>query len=363
MSDVLERVAVVSEMDEHLSAAAAKLERDRGWGSRRISRRSSHEADVWDTRASEQASLSRSHEPRADLSVLQARGPESVRPDGGVGDVHFLSALANEPSPPRPPQAHPMPAQTSVAPLGVSQGLPLLPPLDVLDPVPSHRLKPATAERLAALYSEHKFRDRFAILVEQLTEWGYFDCNGRTLSSKHAFAAFGRENPDLLYALPPQKLHILTKKFKPLPAREVIRRVRLAGARLIRLYVDFQSEPFSHVGAPSFLDLTRLVLFVATSNFPHIEAQAPGIVAAASDIIPSMLLAASQPPLPGRRREHSNEWHALQASLLTTAQRKSRFREDGKRLKQRCATHHTMCRLLCMAHRWPPSCCLLGSHC
>jgi hypothetical protein len=225
----------------------------------------------------------------------------------------------------------------AAVPASIARPLPLLPPLDVLDPVPSHRLDPPPTERLSALQAEPKFRDRFAILVEQLTAWGYFHSNGRVLSSKHAFAAFGRANPDLLYALEPREIHILAKKFKPLPAREVIRRVRTASTRLIHLYVDFQIEPFSHVGAPSFLDLTRLLLFVSSSDFPHIEALAPGIVSAASNLIPSVLAAASQAPLPGRRREHSNEWHELQASFLTAAQRKARFRDAGKRLKRQCA--------------------------
>ena len=346
-----------------LTAAVEQFESGTGWSAQDAGDWLEIAAESSENDVSEDCAAERAWERRVPSTSgavpAQRRRPggedaaAAAPPDNAAADALMLDSLSAQRAthlpdawPSAAPRSHapgaPPPARPAPRPA------PLLPALDVLDPVPAHRAPGAAASspHLAAALAAPNFRPRHAALVAQLAAWGYFRAGGRELPAKNAFAAFGRANPDLLYALPPRELSIFAKKFVALPPREVKRKVRNGAARLVRLYVDFELEPLSHSGAASFQDVTRLLLFVAEASFSHVERLAPGIVAAAADVVPAVIMAAAQPPVPGRRRQHSDDWHALREGQRTAAARKRNFRESGRlaragtRRDERCASSH-----------------------
>lgn len=85
-------------------------------------------------------------------------------------------------------------------------------------------------------------------------------------------------------------------------------------------------------------DVIRLILFVSISEFSEIEATAPGIVSAASDLLPEILIAATQQPRLGAARlDHSVQWHDLRQAVEAESGGRPRGAGSGK-AKARCAT-------------------------
>lgn len=321
-----------------------------------------------------------------------------------------------------------------------SRNLELLPGLALPEPWPEHRGQKYPAH-LDAMMATTKFRERFELFLEQLTDWGYFktlQSGKRTVPNKNAINNFARANPDLLHHLPVRNLHIFAKKFKVFRLRDLDRKVggptcfdrfmcmlaswsasaclvhvllrsrhcwhrtmrvccvassrpvhlhlsqmlfaprckmccnelhcmrtgcrvrcaaldalvpthdpfalyraacvqvRAASGRLMHLYDNFTLQP-SHNGDPVFQDVTRLILFIAQSDFPSIEAKAPGIVAAACELLVDVTVAAVLPPelkTEKARRAHSADWYQLRETVEAQredAARRLTERRDAKR--------------------------------
>lgn len=78
-------------------------------------------------------------------------------------------------------------------------------------------------------------------------------------------------------------------------------------------------------------DVTRLLMFVATAEFSEIEQTAPGIVAAASDLLLEVLIAGTQPPSELARDDHSAQWRDMRDSVAAnTARNPTRSRKKRK---------------------------------
>ena len=230
-----------------------------------------------------------------------------------------------------------LPITASHRPMEVSaHGAPLLPTLDQPDAVPAHRAAPDAMPgkemHMPTLLRSSHFNDKFAAFLAQLTAWGYVELtpSGRALTApKNALNDFARQNPDLLYALAPRELHIFAKKFKPFPRRELNRKHRAAAARLMHMYADFHMQP-DYNGNPLTQDAVRLLHFVSEADFRVIEDKAPGIVAAANDLIQSMALAAQKPPAAEHwRKSHSADWVALREHVL--GERQARATHSAQR--------------------------------
>jgi hypothetical protein len=268
--------------------------------------------DVWQQAAPESA-------PRQVSVVTHSDAPSDVR---ALKAMNALQATTAPKRRGRPAARTPGRSAASDVSLSVGDGVAqaesyecneLLPALEELPSLPAHRSSCEAPAHLDAINATSKFRERFDAFKEQLRAWGYFagPSSTRPVLPKNALASFARANPDLLYALPVRDLHIFSKKFKAFPCRDLIRKVRAASQRLFNRYTDFHYEPTFN-GHPTFQDVTRLLLFVSMSDFPMIEKIAPGIVAAASELLPSIIVAASVPPQPADSRlQHSREWHAM----------------------------------------------------
>lgn len=99
-------------------------------------------------------------------------------------------------------------------------------------------------------------------------------------------------------------------------------------------------------------DVARLLLFVATSEFAEIEETAPGIVAAASDLLVEILVASTQPPSELARADHSGQWRDARASLtLIAASNRASTTKSKKRNVERCSAAHPQhaCSACCSA--------------
>lgn len=101
-------------------------------------------------------------------------------------------------------------------------------------------------------------------------------------------------------------------------------------------------------------DVVRLLLFVNISEFSEIENRAPGIVAAASDLLPEILIAATQPPrLDAARLDHSVQWHDLCEAAQAESGRRRHSTGGSGRPNPRCdlrncATSARLCVYACM---------------
>lgn len=84
-------------------------------------------------------------------------------------------------------------------------------------------------------------------------------------------------------------------------------------------------------------DVTRLLLFVATSEFADIEEIAPGIVAAASDLLLEILLASTQPPSELARADHSGQWRDTRDSFTVVASASRGSAKKSKKSSRWCA--------------------------
>ena len=91
--------------------------------------------------------------------------------------------------------------------------------------------------------------------------------------------------------------------------------------------------------------MTRLLLFVATSEFAEIEDTAPGIVAAASDLLLEILVASTQPPSDLARADHSGQWRDTRDSFLVAASKDRAITKKSKKSNQRCSTSTSTCTL------------------
>ena len=247
----------------------------------------------------------------ADVRALDALSTRRDR-----AHASLPSAAASTSAPAAPPQPRPLVDVSDSVALAqpAAAAVELLPPLEQPDPVPAHRTAGVPAEHLGAATATPKFRERYTALLEQLRAWDYFAPDksqraaGRRVLPKAALTRFARGNPDLLHTLAVRDLHIFSKKMAAFPRRALDRKVRAAGERLCNRYGDCQAAPTFN-GNPTFQDVTRLLLFVSLSDFPQIEATAPGIVAAAAELIPGILTAAAQPPAgEAARLAHSREW-------------------------------------------------------
>lgn len=90
-------------------------------------------------------------------------------------------------------------------------------------------------------------------------------------------------------------------------------------------------------------DVVRLLLFVNISEFSDIEARAPGIVASASDLLPEILIAATQPPGGAAARlDHSVQWYDLRQAVQAEGVRRGPAGGSG-RPNPRCAPAARLC--------------------
>ena len=245
---------------------------------------------------------------------------------------------------------------------GATGSLRKLPQLEEPEDVLPHRIG-GEAQHMPQMLKSSKFRDRFPLFEAQLRAWGYYDpsmvnSHRYKLQDKNAFNAFGRLNPDLLYALSVRELQIFVKKFKLFPARHFAdRKVRAARSRLLNLYVDGRLEPGRN-GAAMFQDVLRLILYISQQEeFGPLEKAAPGIVRAASDLLPMMLSIATQPPSSNASARHCEEWTALMDDMAAK-QSEAKARKRARNAP-RCAT--LLC-ISCVPYVWC-MCCMQHASC